>query len=417
MLRSLREDLGTLLFAFVLALTVWAASINLDDPSLVVTLEEGIPIQYLNLPAELLIVGEAPSEAIVTVRAPQSVIEELAPQDLSVFADLTELTAGTFQVRLNHSSQLRPLQITSLEPNVVTLTVEPSSTKELPVQVTLVGQPALGFEAEDPRTDVSRATVFGPESAVNRLVALRASITITNRQEGLEQLVSLDPIDEDGMVVEGIQVMPATTLVAIDIRLQVNYRLVSVIPIIEGQAELELAGYRVTEFSVTPSLVTIYSSDPQAFAELPGFVETVPLNLAGVTDDIERRLPLNLPAGFSPVGDPSVTVKVTIEPRLNSITITRRVDVQGLGPDLYALPSPETVNLILTGPAATLEDLQDDELLIVVDLLDLGVGTHQVTPQVIGLPTGVVAGDPVPASIQVTITTTPPPTPTPSPGP
>jgi hypothetical protein len=50
---------------------------------------------------------------------------------------------------------------------------------------------------------------------------------------------------------------------------------------------------------------------------------------------------------------------------------------------------------------------------VVLDLRDMGVGPHQVTPEVVVLPSGLVAQAILPATIEVTITRTPPPTPTP----
>jgi len=52
---------------------------------------------------------------------------------------------------------------------------------------------------------------------------------------------------------------------------------------------------------------------------------------------------------------------------------------------------------------------------VILDLLDLGVGTYQITPQVIVLPTDIVVQTILPDAIEVTITSTPPATPTPRP--
>jgi YbbR domain-containing protein len=104
---------------------------------------------------------------------------------------------------------------------------------------------------------------------------------------------------------------------------------------------------------------------------------------------------------------------VTIEPVFKSITVTREIEIQGLGPDLYTITSPSTVDIILTGPAATLDALQPEDIRVVVDLRDYVVGNYQIEPQVLVLPTDLEFEAPIPSSIEVEITSSPPPTPTP----
>jgi YbbR domain-containing protein len=183
--------------------------------------------------------------------------------------------------------------------------------------------------------------------------------------------------------------------------------------VVEGFVE---PGYYLTNVSVTPPIVTVFSSDPSAVESLPGFVETVPLQLTGAKQDIERRLAINLPQGVSLVGGQDVLVQVSIAAIQESRTITLAVEIQGLGPSLFAQPSPDTVGVIVTGPLTSLETLGADTIRAILDLLDRGPGTHQVTPQVIGLPSDVTVQTILPSTIEVQISTTPLPTPSPTPG-
>ena len=104
---------------------------------------------------------------------------------------------------------------------------------------------------------------------------------------------------------------------------------------------------------------------------------------------------------------------MTIEPVFKSITVTREIEIQGLGPELYAISSPSTVDIILTGPAATLDALQPEDIRVVVDLRDYEIGNYQIEPQVLVLPTDLVFEAPIPSILDVEITSSPPATPTP----
>jgi YbbR domain-containing protein len=182
---------------------------------------------------------------------------------------------------------------------------------------------------------------------------------------------------------------------------------VVVSPRIEGEVE---PGYQLTRITVSPTLVRVFSSDPQKVSELSGFVETESVSLEGATSEFERRVSLNLPEGVSIVGEQSVLVRVSISPIENSITITQAIEFQGLEDELYASASPEQVNLILNGPLPTLEALTSDDLRVVADLLGLQIGTHQVTPEVIVSSPEVRVQSILPDTIEVTITDVPPPT-------
>ncbi len=412
MLKWLKINFGTLLLSLILSLTVWFIAVNEDDPRVERPLEDPIEIHFDGVPEGYQITNPSANQASVTLLTTQSIWEEFSTDDIRLVARMDGLDQGTYKVPLQSVITRQLVKVTNINPESVIVTLEIKETKELPIQVVTLGSPALSYSAEEPLADPQNAVISGPASLVARVVELRAPINLTNRQESLDQLVPIIALDEDSLEVDGVQILPETVRVEVEITQQPNYRLVSVIPKIEGQTDLVEAGYLVTEVTVIPQWVTIFSSDPQAFEDLPGYIETVPLNLAGAVDDIEQQLQLNLPPGFSLAFEQSVIVKVDIEPRTNSITINRPLDVRGVGDNLYALLSPDEVSIILTGPAAILNTLQPEEIIVIIDVTDLEPGTYQITPRIIGIPTNIDASGPIPATIQVTISASPLPTPT-----
>ena len=414
MLRWLRENLGTLLLSFLLAITVWVAAVSQADPILEQDFPQPIEISYIGLSEGMLLLGEPPETATITLRAPESVWRELAVEDIHIEADLSELDAGSYRLELSPHLDLKPARVTGINPTFVTLSIEQSASKVVNVNILTFDQPALGFQAEEPIAEPNQVNVVGPASIVERVHELRAEISLTNRRESIDQQVPLTPLDKDGNEVEGVQIAFEQVRVVVQITLGDFYRLVSVIPIIEGRDALEELGhYRVTNITYTPREVIVSSSDREALDALPVFVETTPLDISDQTENVERRLPLDLPLGVYLVGEQSVLVRVTIEPVFKSITVTREIEIQGLGQDLYVITSPSTVDIILTGPAATLDALQPEDVRVVVDLRDYDVGNYQIEPQVLVLLTDLLFEAPIPSIIDVEITSTPPATPTP----
>jgi YbbR domain-containing protein len=158
--------------------------------------------------------------------------------------------------------------------------------------------------------------------------------------------------------------------------------------------------------------VAVFSDDAEALEALPGFVETIPISVEERTTSVDQRVPLNLPEGFSLIGEQSVRVEVAIEPITTTITITRPVEIQSVSLGLYSYVSPEEVDLIVTGPAITLDSLQPEDVRVIIDVLDLRQGTYQLEPEVLVLPDDLTWEPPTPALIEVILTYTPRPTPT-----
>lgn len=413
-LRWLAENGSTLLMAFVLAVTVWVAAVNAADPIADRAFPSSITIAYEGLGSGLLVVGTPPAQGRVSVRAPGSVWNQLTPERIHLRVQLRGLSAGTREITVAGSVDLSPARLTSIEPARVTLTIEPAASKEVQARVASIGEPALGYRAGEAAITPSQATVSGPASLVAQVKETVASADLTNRREDLAAQVNLLPVDSNGQAVPGVSVNPGTARVVIPVNELVGYRLVAVIPIIQGQVD---AGYQVTNIALTPTLVTVFSPDPQAVETLPGYVETLPISLAGAHDTLEQRVMLALPKGIFLAGNQNVLVQVSISPIEISTTITRRPELQGLRAGLYAQASPNSISVILKGPLPVLEQLKADDVRVILDLTGLGPGPHQLGPVVLILPAGVVTQSVLPDTIEVIITTSPPPEPTPSPTP
>jgi YbbR domain-containing protein len=401
MLRWFWHNLGSLLLAFFLALMVWASAVSAADPTQESLFPQPIPIDFVGLPTDLVVVGDFPIQATVTIRAPRSVWEELTASEIHLEADLSGAEpGGAWHVTLTPRIDRRPARVVSIDPRSLTLTVETVARRSVPVEVRTLGSPAVGYRIETPSATPATATVIGPASAVARVAQVLAEVDLTGLRQDVNETLLLIPVDPQGLSVEGVRVDPDRARVVAPVVRLGGYRDVAVKVVYQGQVE---PGYWLWRISVTPPIITVYSADAEAVVLLPGFVETEPLVLTGASSDIERRLALNLPQGITPVGDQTVLVQVWIAP-MGSLNITRSLEIEGLGQGLAASASPDSVNVILTGPLPVLESLAPEDVRVILDVTDLGAGTHQVTPRIIVSPAGVVAQAVLPATVEVTIT-------------
>jgi YbbR domain-containing protein len=402
--RWLWDNTESLLFAGLLALAIWMAGVSAADPIEERGFPTSIPIDYVGPAEGLLIVGDAPADARVTVRATTSVWESLTADGLHVVANLTPYPAGQHVVPLEATVDAVGARVTLVDPEEIEVTIEQASERTVPVRVQMTGEAASGYRADTPTVSPIEVTVVGPTSAVERVVEAIAPLDLAGTDRDIDITVALRPVDATGQVVPGAQVTTATARVQISVDLPGGFRSVAVLPQLTDQVE---PGYRVTNVTVTPPTVVLFSSDPAAVESLPGYVQTEPISLASATETIQRRALIDLPEGFSAVAEPSVLVEVTVEPILSSITLFRRVEIVGLAPGLYAQAAPDVVSVILDGPLPVLESLDAEDVRVILDVLGRAVGVYAVEPEVIVSPRGVTVRTILPDSVDVRVSSTP----------
>ncbi len=140
----------------------------------------------------------------------------------------------------------------------------------------------------------------------------QSHLDVSQANQDIDRNITLGAYDENGVVVEHVSIDPAQIHVSLPITQRGGYRNVIVIPVVTGQPA---SGYQLTNKSVSPLTVTLYSSDPAIVNSLPGYVETQPLNINGANADITESLPLNLPAGVSIVGESTIKISITYHDR------------------------------------------------------------------------------------------------------
>lgn len=421
MFRWIAQNYRTFLWAFALAVAVWISAVTSADPDEMRTLPSPIPIQIIGQASNLVMSTDIPKEVEVTLRAPSSVWDliEADPQLVRAILDLSSMSSGEHVVELQIQIDARPIQIVSVAPRVVTFTLEPLTTKTLDVDLSISGEAAIGYQVGDATIEPGEVVIAGAQSQVEKVARVRISADLNGIRENFDQTLNVEILDANGEPVEGVTVSPAAIQVTLPVSQQGGYRDVAVKITIIGRVA---SGYRLTDLSVFPPVVTVYSTDPDLVSSLPGVVETQPLDLQSAQDNINTRLSLNLPPGVSIIGEQTVLVQAGVSPIEGSVTLAGElIEIIGLENGLSAQVSPVSVDVILSGPLPLLDSLTRQSVRATVDLTGLSVGTHQVTPKVEVLISDIVVESILPNTIEVVITeiqaTTPTPTSSPTPRP
>ncbi len=401
--RILWRNLGTFGMAFGLALAVWISAVVADDPNVERDFPRPLALEVRGLASGLVVVGEVPAQVTVRLRAPQSLWERLAIETglVRAYVDLSAAELGEQLAPVELDIGLTPVQVLQVLPAEIPITVERRLSAEWAVGVEVTGEPALGYLREFLTSETSVVTLSGPETLMNEVARVVALLDISGARADITEIVPLRALNADGQVITGLTISPAQATIVQTIRQAGGYRDVAVKVETVGQLA---NGYRVTNISVSPPTITVFSSDPQRVAEMPGFVSTSSLDLTGADDDIETRLSLLLPEGVTLVSqEQSVIVQVGVAAIETSIRIAVDVSVIGLPSEYSAEFSPASVDLILSGPVPVLDALTTEDVRVFVDLTDLGPGTHLVELKGEILPVGVTIDSLTPGNIEVII--------------
>lgn len=417
MLRWISQNYRTFLWAFALAMAVWISAVTSSDPDETRPLPSAVPVQIIGQSTNLVLNGGVPKEVEITLRAPRSVWDQIEadPQIVRAILDLSGMSSGEHVMDLQIQVNVRPVQIVSVSPRTITFTLEPLITQTLKVDLSLSGEAAIGYQAGDASLEPVEVVVAGAQSQVQKVTRARVSVNLSGIRENFDQTLTVEVLDDKGKKVDGVSVSPETVHVVLPVSQQGGYRDVAVKVSIIGRPA---SGYRLTDISVFPPVVTIFSADPLLVSNLPGVVETQPLDLQNAQDDINTRLSLNLPFGVSVIGEQTVLIQAGVSPIESSLTLTgEKVEITGLGNDLIHQVSPNTVDVIISGPLSLLDTLTRQDVRVTVDLTGLTAGTYQITPKVEILISDVIVESILPNKIEVVISAinTPVGSPTPKP--
>lgn len=397
----LGKNLSTIILAFVLSIVVWISAVVTADPNEELTFRP-VTIEKIGLASDLIIVNEVPDQVRLTLRAPKSIWDKLNknPGLVTAWMDLSGYGPGTHMIEVKTRVDTSPIRYELIDPAEVEIILERLVSREFPVDLQIAGELPMGYNKGVPVFEPETVRVSGAESAVNRVAQVQISLDISGAITAIERTVPVKAIDASGASVNNVTVSPKEVEVTQPVDLLGGFKNVAVKVVTTAQVA---NGFRLTNIAISPPTVTLFSDNPNTLENVPGFVETLPIDLSGLNEYTEVNAGLNLPKGISLVRDPRVLVQISIAPIEGSITLTAPVEVIGLAPELEAIISPTTVDIIVAGPLNILDTLKPEDFLVVLDLTGLPVGVYQRMPEIELLPEEIRIQTILPETVEVTI--------------
>ncbi len=172
---------GLKLVSLLLAIGLWLAVAR--DP--IAEVEERVPIEFQNLPANLEIDSANSTEVRIRVRGPERVIHRLQVEDVHAEINLATVRPGERTFDLS-SSQIRvpqDLEVVQIIPAQFHLSFDNRETRRIEVRPRVTGNFANGMRVAQVIADPPEVTITGPRG---RVEAVEAAIT--------------DPVDATGVM-------------------------------------------------------------------------------------------------------------------------------------------------------------------------------------------------------------------------
>jgi YbbR domain-containing protein len=414
--RSIFSHFTSLVMALLFAAIIWGVATVEENPSREGYFFDTVPIEIVNRPSDLVIFQKTVERVRVKLRAPQASWDLLQPSSFRVMADLARLDVGQHQIAIKVQVNDPRVTVTSVEPSEVGIRLERVKTRTFDVRSDVLDTAPLGYTFRPPTLNPAQVVVTGPEMLVDQAVEAAADVYLRGAKMPIEREVPVQLRDAQGNILSGLTISPTIALVKVQVEQRVGYKDVSIKTTLKGAPA---PGYWVSNIVVNPSTVTIVGN-PDILSKIPGFIETVPVDVSNATAEINKRAALSLPEGVSVLNNEGATVQVSITPLLGGQTVRRKVSLQGLKRGQTATISPDSVEVILSGPLPNLQNLAADDVQVIVDATGLSAGVYQLKPRVPVVPSALRVQNIVPDTVQVgiidlstpTVVHTPSPTPT-----
>lgn len=292
------RDNSVRILALLMAVLLWVYVTNEQNP--VTDLTYNVPLELRDeLPG--YVIDGIPRAVNVQVKGTRSVIGTLQRDDFVAYVNLPKDTGvGELELPVQLSSP-PGVEVLRITPQVVRLQVDKIVSKNVPVVVSLKGDVAGGRQPGEPVVKPQVVEVRGPSRVLEKITRVGVTVDISGAGDTLEREVTVDT------ETEGVTVNPRRVAVTVPVTgLPVKNLPVRVI--LTGEPA---AGYTVSGVSADPSPVQVVGRD-EALRELTS-VSTMPVDIAGITGDVEREAVLVLPEGATSVNPDRVVVTVQVK--------------------------------------------------------------------------------------------------------
>lgn len=413
MKKSLTNNIGLKLLAFLFAFMLWLLVVNIDDPvdtktfdSIPVTIEHAEVVTQDQRSYQVL---DGTDTVSVTVSATRSVLEKISAENIVATADMRELYLES-QIPIEITIPGYEFESATANPRNVQVKIEQNKSDTFPITVTTTGTVRDGYVLGNVQADPERVTVNGPESVIDRISKVVAQVNVS----GLSEDSSIDAVmtyyDSDNNEISAEQL--ANNLGTTGVKVNVTLYHTARIPVTVDTSGVTAAdGYSISEVTWTPEEIQLAGEEEVLDALESIRIPADAVDITSISQRTEQTVDITpyLPEGTRLVDENGNNILVTarvaregtksFDIPVGSITVDNLSDsltVSGYG-------SGDDLEVHIGGPQEQLNSLQLSDLAVSIDLKECTKAGDYEVPVTITLPSD-AADCTVETSVTVTVT-------------
>lgn len=384
---SLTNNIGLKFLAVLIALVLWLAIVNVNDPEKTITVSN-IPISVTNESAitsrDMVYNVKSEQYLNITVSGKRSIVSNLSAEDFRATASLKELSkVNSIPVDVTTKNASLGRKITIVKQSAQTILVDVENVEEkdfTDLVVEYTGKVADGYVAGLSSMSTDEVTVKAPTSIIDKIkkVAVRCSLDGTNTNISKKCPVILYDKNDKEIKSDEIELSDKK------IRVNVNVLRAKQVPIstINKDALGKPAdGYVVDDVILSSDSITVYGSE-ESLDSIESLDIQDDIDVSDAKGDVTQNIDVTgkLPKGLSVSGESTITVKVVIK-KLITRTFeydASEVSLNDLSSNLDVQLVTKKVKVTLQGEEEVISQLTKDDMAISADFGKVKEGTTTV---------------------------------------
>lgn len=384
---SLTNNIGLKFLAVLIALVLWLAIVNVNDPEKTITVSN-IPISVTNESAitsrDMVYNVKSEQYLNITVSGKRSIVSNLSAEDFRATASLKELSkVNSIPVDVTTKNASLGRKITIVKQSAQTILVDVENVEEkdfTDLVVEYTGKVADGYVAGLSSMSTDEVTVKAPTSIIDKIkkVAVRCSLDGTSTNISKKCPVILYDKNDKEIKSDEIELSDKK------IRVNVNVLRAKQVPIStinKDELGKPADGYVVDDVILSSDSITVYGSE-ESLDSIESLDIQDDIDVSDAKGDVTQNIDVTgkLPKGLSVSGESTITVKVLIK-KLITRTFeydASEVSLNDLSSDLDVQLVTKKVKVTLQGEEEVISQLTKDDMAISADLGKVKEGTTTV---------------------------------------
>jgi len=345
-----------------------------------------ISLTQINL-SEGLVIKEFPANVSVGIRGPKNIINNLSSNQINGIVNFSEINKeGIYKLKVEVEPP-KKTQITRVIPSEIKVEVEKVLTKEVEVEYSLIGVPEKGYSLTDePQFNPSMVKIIGAQSVLDNIKQIICAIDISGIKEDLSRKLKVKAVDVNGNEVKEVKIEPDMVEVSISLTRGYPEKQLTVKPKIIGKPA---PGYYISEILSSPDEIKIFGNYSK-ISDIE-FLETIPIDVNGITKTLSVKVPPALEEGLNIVDGEVELIEVTIQVKeviIQKILKNITVLPQNLSPFVSCEIKPEIIDITVEGKNILIDKLEAKDIKAFVKFTDNFKVEQKVKVQV-DLPEGI----------------------------